>query len=846
MVAALEQCVGYTEGSFLNVGQSICLPPYFPSCKYVTAADPAADECKLYTVQQGDTMASIASSFNVYMHWMVDLNGESVQPGQRIKLPPWYSRCPSMESATNPPCRVYRVKEGDTIFRIASGFRISVDQLVAANPGFTVNSVLSKGQPVKIPPFDTSCGKGTVSEFPTDGVTSCRAYRVKSGDSVYSIALAFATSGDDIVALNPELNDPSRLAPGNAIKIPPWDDSCSEKGILVDPSSDNNTPSGTGDLVPGTGTSAPTPAASSSVPTTPVTANPPRQVDTGASASARAPVPARAPGPSTAANATVVTRLKSKLEMLISGVSHDEFALKQQSVVSAIATAAKVPTTSVSITFVVPAKSSTSGRRLLISSSAVKVQSIVKGDPVAVKDNLLAAERAGTLSASFTVEGMSLDTMTMIDPLGNATPIVTSASSDAAAADTTSDSESTLPLPLGMLIGISLGVIALILALVAICCCVSKRRKRRQEEENAASTASADALNRYAGVNAYVTTPSTRNKYGSDELKDYNDGRGNDINGNTKQQRGGRHPSFNSNSTPRRGPGSDRSTKRGSSRQHNVSDAYVISTTVSNIPNAEDNARTEVPSRPPSSATSVAEMLVDGYQPIHAPTVPVIAMTLPQQQYEQPPRQVIETTGTISPKESVAEASFSSYASDTVETYEQEQYSPAAPIGRPAPTSRVAKPVAAQMLDKPSARNKPFERNSFPRAARQPEDFSVAAVQSKSAFRNTDSSPPRREGSASLSPATKRGYVSPYSQKVISGQISLPRSPSRTVASGRAGRVAAKITTTTTVNAGVGAGSPVRAGSGYVSPYSQQKLRSPKRSPTKKTAHERLSAYSET
>lgn len=855
MVAALEQCVGYTEGSFLNVGQSICLPPYFPSCKFVTATDPAADECKLYTVQQGDTMASIASSFNLYMHWMVNLNGEAVQPGQRIKLPPWYSRCPSMESATNPPCRVYNVKNGDTMYRIASGFRTSVDLLVAANPGFTVNSVLSQGQPVNIPPFDASCGSGTaVSGFPTDGVTSCRAYRVKSGDSVYSIALAFATSGANIVAANPELNDPSRLAPGNAIKIPPWDDSCSEEGILVDPSSANNTPSGTSALVPSTGTLVPNPAASSPVPVTPVTASPPRQVDTGAPTSAQAPAIGPAPGASTAANATIVNQLKSKVEMLISGVSNDEFALKQQSVVSAVATAAKVPTTSVSITFVVPATSPSSGRRmLLISSNAVKVQSIVTGDPVAVQNNLLAAQRAGTLSAAFTVEGMALDMMTMIDPLGKITPIVTSASSSDVADSSTTDSESSLPLPMGVLIGISVGAVALIVALTAIGCCVSKRRKRRQQEENAGSIASAPASKRYAGVNAYVTTSSLRDKYYSDELKDCNGG-----NGNTKQQRGGSgggYPSSSPNRSPRRGPGSNRSTTRGSSRQLNMSDAYVISTTVSNTPKVEDDVRVEVPSRPPSSATSVADMLVDEYRPLHAPlnmlhapTVPVVVM-LPaqQQQYQQRQQVAIETTGSSSPKESVAEASYSSYASDTVEEYEGEQYylaaAPAAPVGRPASASAGAQIVVKPL---PSVRDGSFKRNPFPRAVAQPEEFSVAAVQSKTAsYRISNDYSPTRNVSASLSPSTKHGYVSPYSQNVISGQVSLPRSPSRTAAGGGAGRVAAKVTTTTTVGAGASVGSPVRASGGYVSPYSQQKLRSPQRSPTRKAAHERLSAYAE-
>ncbi len=865
MVAALEQCIGYTEGSFLNVGQSICLPPYYPSCKFVTATDQAADECKLYTVQQGDTMASIASSFNLYMHWMVGLNGEAVQPGQRIKLPPWYSRCPSSEAATNPPCRVYNVKTGDTMYRIAAGFRTSVDELVAANPGFTANTVLSQGQPVKIPPFPTTCGSGTpVAGFPTDGVTSCRAYRVQSGDSVYSIALKFTTAAADIVAINPELNDPSRLAPGNAIKIPPWDDSCAEEGILVDPSAANNTSTGTGALVPGTGALIPNPA-SSPVPVVPVTATPPRQVETGSPA--RAPAPGPAPGPSTVNTTAVVSQMKSKVEMLISGVSSDEFAIEQQSVVSAIATAAKVPTTSVSITFVVPATSPSAGRRMLLaSSSAVKVQSIVTGDPVSVQNNLLGAQRAGTLSASFTVEGMTLDTMTMIDPLGKSTPIVTSAPPSTTGA--TADSGSSVPLPL--IIGVSAGVVALILALITISCCISKRRQRREDKEAAARLASVNSSKRYAGVNAYVTTSSLRSKYSSDELKEYNEG----TNNTKRSSSGGAGAS--PNRSPRRGPGSNRSSTRNHSRQNlnnNMSaDAYVISTTVSNTPKANDiDMGAQVPSRPPSSATSAADTLVDEYQPIRAPvnmvcepTVPVVVIPPPQQQQQQYQQQqqqrqvvVMETTGSSSPKESVAEAYSSSNVSDKAEEYyDEEQYYLAAAPAQVARAPAVAAPEALMAVRPlPSVRDGSFKRNPVSRAASQSGEFSVAAVQSKS-FRQSTAQPPRRDH---LSPSTKRsggggGYVSPYSQKVVSGQVSLPRSPSRTASGGGAGRVAAKITTTSTVGVGsgvggVGSSSPARASGGYVSPYSQQKLRSPQRSPqrspTRKAAHERLSAYAE-
>ena len=35
LVAALEQCIGYTAGTALQIGQKICLPGYIPACDNV-------------------------------------------------------------------------------------------------------------------------------------------------------------------------------------------------------------------------------------------------------------------------------------------------------------------------------------------------------------------------------------------------------------------------------------------------------------------------------------------------------------------------------------------------------------------------------------------------------------------------------------------------------------------------------------------------------------------------------------------------------------------------------------------------------------------------------------------
>jgi LysM repeat protein len=130
---------------------------------------------------------------------------------------------------------VFAVREGDTLSAIATAFKVSVNALVAANPGVTPETPLTLAQPIKIPPFPATCGAGTPTAAPYGGIKVCRKYAVQLGDSISSIALSFGLAAQDIVTLNSELADSPMLTPGGTVKIPPWVDSCPPDGELVNP-----------------------------------------------------------------------------------------------------------------------------------------------------------------------------------------------------------------------------------------------------------------------------------------------------------------------------------------------------------------------------------------------------------------------------------------------------------------------------------------------------------------------------------------------------------------------------------------------------------------------------------
>lgn len=252
--------------ALLQIGEKICLPgAQLPGCQYVLPFNNST-QCMVYIVQSGDTISSIAASLDLYSAAVQSLNADLLstgilQPNKLLRLPPWSTSCGDPNAPTV-SCRVYIVQSGDYLASIASAFGVTETALLSVNPSLTANSILQIGEPIKIPPFPSTCGAGTPSLPPTTNVLKCRGYRVQQGDTIQSIALAFQTTVSAIEGVNPSLSAGSILQPGTIVNIPPYDSSCTSP-ILV-------TPNSQGTPVPSTPTLTSTPI----VPSTPTTQPP--------------------------------------------------------------------------------------------------------------------------------------------------------------------------------------------------------------------------------------------------------------------------------------------------------------------------------------------------------------------------------------------------------------------------------------------------------------------------------------------------------------------------------------------------------------------------------------------
>ena len=225
--------------TILSIGQELKLPSKEEQNDYDT-----------YTVQEGDSLYSIANKYNIKVSDLIEFNGlptTVLTIGETIRIPK-----NSIISKEN----VYVVKPGDTLYRIANLYNISINDLITANN--LSSNILSIGQELVIPVkpvkeedyvvyevvngdtlysiarrFNTKVDSiksynnlssnllniGQVLQVPINNSEFVyQTYKIVPGDTLYQIAKKFNTTVSDIMALNSDLS--SVLQVGQVIKIP--------------------------------------------------------------------------------------------------------------------------------------------------------------------------------------------------------------------------------------------------------------------------------------------------------------------------------------------------------------------------------------------------------------------------------------------------------------------------------------------------------------------------------------------------------------------------------------------------------------------------------------------------
>lgn len=121
--------------------------------------------------------------------------------------------------------KTYTVKEGDTFKSIAENHRLSLTELLDANP-----ALLEVGSTLRIPGrvSISEPPKGIVTDVPPQGTSGgssggapdTKIHTVTVGDNLTSIALKYKTTVDAIVMANPQITNRNIIFEGQELKIP--------------------------------------------------------------------------------------------------------------------------------------------------------------------------------------------------------------------------------------------------------------------------------------------------------------------------------------------------------------------------------------------------------------------------------------------------------------------------------------------------------------------------------------------------------------------------------------------------------------------------------------------------
>jgi LysM repeat protein len=139
-----------TNPDVLLVGQELKIPG--PEAASTQGGSGQTSE-QVYVVASGDTLSSIARRFGVSTADLQTLNGilnaDQIAVGQRLRIP---AAAPgsSATSTTSGQAKTYVVQQGDTLFKIALRFGVTVAALQSANDITDPNKVFP-GQVLKIP-----------------------------------------------------------------------------------------------------------------------------------------------------------------------------------------------------------------------------------------------------------------------------------------------------------------------------------------------------------------------------------------------------------------------------------------------------------------------------------------------------------------------------------------------------------------------------------------------------------------------------------------------------------------------------------------------------------------------
>jgi len=175
----------------------------------------AAKGITIHIVKKGNTLFGIAKQYNVTIQSLIEANPHAtkgLQLGQKIRIP-------SKEEYTIQPENrkvvFYKVQKGDTKWRIATIHNISVEELDKLNPKHV--GELKENENILVPAKE-EIAREIKDTYKQERDSLFVYHIVKQGEGLFRIAVLYGTTQEEIKKLNPEAT--KLLRPGMLLKIP--------------------------------------------------------------------------------------------------------------------------------------------------------------------------------------------------------------------------------------------------------------------------------------------------------------------------------------------------------------------------------------------------------------------------------------------------------------------------------------------------------------------------------------------------------------------------------------------------------------------------------------------------
>lgn len=189
-VSQLKQ-LNHLTGDMIYPGQTLTISEAPPPQKTAT-----------YTVTRGDTLYSIANSYNMSVDQLKQLNNltsNTIQVGQTLQV------IGTAPQSTQIQGQTYTVQAGDSLYSIAQRANTTVDEIMKNNN--LSSSMIYVGQTLKL---------GNTTTTPQQNVAGA-TYTVKAGDTLYGISRTYNMSVTELKNLNNLTSD--TLSVGQVLKV---------------------------------------------------------------------------------------------------------------------------------------------------------------------------------------------------------------------------------------------------------------------------------------------------------------------------------------------------------------------------------------------------------------------------------------------------------------------------------------------------------------------------------------------------------------------------------------------------------------------------------------------------